>query len=152
MAELTTQDRAERARNKEILTLAHAKIGDNLLELVDRLLDLAKGALVIEHYGEENERVYRLPPSLEALKYVTDRFAGKPVSRQESGQIGDTDESIEDSVRRAIARRKEKTERELTAGRDARASQTTAVGPIGAPVVSEARDASVIERARSLLS
>lgn len=152
MAELATQSKQERARNKEILSLAHAKIGDNLMEIVDRLMDLAKGVLLADHWGEENERVYRVPPSLEALKYLTDRFAGKPVTRAESGQIGDTDEGIEEAVKGAIERRAARELKKLAEASHRREVMTTAAGPISAPALGPTPAQYELEKARTLLS
>jgi hypothetical protein len=57
---------------------AEKRIADELPDLIDRLSELAAGVRVVKQAEDGEEKVYRKPPDLRALRYLIDRIMGRP--------------------------------------------------------------------------
>ena len=65
------------------------KIADSLLNLVDRMAELANGVSVQEISKDGEAFVYVRPPDRQAIEYLMNRIMGKPIQPQEiTGEDG----------------------------------------------------------------
>lgn len=85
---LPTMAPKDRLRAKELIDRIHDTILEELPDIIQGAIDLAKGAYIEESLPHGKTRVYRQAPDNVMIQYLTNRVMGKIPDRVELGAAG----------------------------------------------------------------